>query len=570
MVGWQFSTVTYRPRSPNRQNKQRNREYWRSWRDRRRCETLVSLGLEAVVPGLVTDAAANAAQTATSVIDTIAEVPERLDEALQYAIARIEKDPRNVEAIIRHLGWDGRFAGAEDRVGQPIDSASERAKQLAGRAIERLREDRLVPNAVERSISLIEQSLPILEMELWEALLNARLCFAKLSCDALVAAAQAFREKPTFEIVRLGGSVGLAKAGTAAGINQLASRAQGLMESHGCANIIDLTEDARAMFGPNASRRFTEAVVRTVGRFEWLDQAKGWFWYIPDRGDSGNRLVNQIRQILAATPQVQLAQLRSAIRHQNGLRYFAPPLNVLASICRRLLFLQIKGDAVVRAFGLMPWDAVLAQNEAIFVEVLRSCGPVLGRQEFLDHCRQRGMSEDTFNQFTSHSAIVQTPQPGVYTLVGATRPAATIGDIGVASIGDPSASTEHGFLSEGQVFVAWKLQLSTLQSGVLRVPEPVNTFVEGDYKLKTIGNRELGHLHFRQRACWDVRRLLHYTGGEPEDTMVIVLSLRDQRAIGILGGDDVVARVTSGGVELPVAVPDEDRRPDEHGEFGAA
>ena len=91
------------------------------------------------------------------------------------------------------------------------------------------------------------------------------------------------------------------------------------------------------------------------------------------------------------------------------------------------------------------------------------------------------------------------------------------------------------------------------QGGALRVPEPINTFVQGDYSLKTLGCREMGLLHIRQRACWDVRRLVLALGGEAGDTLVIILNHRDHSAAGLLGNDDVVAQVASGFAEKLLA-----------------
>jgi hypothetical protein len=101
------------------------------------------------------------------------EAPNRLDDALRYAVARVEEDSQNVDAIIRHLGWDGgRLPEAPICSDQPINLVDERPKQAASRAIERLREDGFVPDAVERSIALIESSLPILNAEVCEALMG--------------------------------------------------------------------------------------------------------------------------------------------------------------------------------------------------------------------------------------------------------------------------------------------------------------------------------------------------------------------------------------------------------------
>jgi hypothetical protein len=473
--------------------------------------------------------------------------PSRLDEALRHAVARVEDDPQKVAAIVRHLRWDGHTAEQSAQLSGPPQGC----QQIVDRTVERLRSDGMVAEVIERSIALAERSVPLLDAELCQALLKANLCYVRFSCHALASTAAVFRKQSPFEIASLSGSFGLLKSGTTEGIHRLAERAQTLVRSRGCANMVELTEDARVIFGPNASQRFTEAAVRTLDRFEWLDQQTGWFWYIPDRAHNANRLVDQIQQSLAATERIPLAQLRSGIRRQNGLGGFSPPLSVLASVCKRLLFLRIEGDTIVRAPGLVPWDSVLAPNEKCFLDVLQSHGPVLSHKEFLEFCRRGGMSEVIFGQAISTSAILQEPNPGTYALVGTILPGARTGDNEAGSSSqDGGVSTHHGFLSEGQVYLAWKLQLHALQHGVLRVPEPMNTFLEGDFELNTAAGHRLGLLHFRQRACWDVRQLLRDTGADSQDTLVIVLGLRDKRAIGLIGDEGIVAQVVSGKVGL--------------------
>jgi hypothetical protein len=392
---------------------------------------------------------------------TCEQEPIRLDEALRYAVARIESDPRNVDAIVRHFGWDGHTANAEPRPGQPIDLARERAKQAATRMIERLREDRFVPDVVGRSISLIKHALPLLDAEVCETLMNAGLCFTRLSCEALLAATQCFGVEPAFESVTLGSCTGLVKPGTAAGPAQLTARAHEIMQSYGCANVIELTHDAQDIFGPRVSQRFTEAALRAAGRFEWLDQERKWFWYIPDRDHGSNRLVQQIQRVLAATPCIQLAKLRSAIRRNNGFGNFTPPRKVIEAICRRLLFLQCEEDNIVRVPGMAAWDTILTAHERILVEVLQSHEPVLERAQFLEHCRKRGMDEPTFNQLTSCSLILQANDAGLYATNEASLPHSEIGEIGTT--GDASASATQGFLSDLLKLAQGQTLLAALQ-----------------------------------------------------------------------------------------------------------
>jgi hypothetical protein len=242
------------------------------------------------------------AKPATGTVDVLRK-PEtqNLDEALRSAVMRVEEDAENVDAMIRHLGWDGRRV-SQGPVGRdpPLNLANEHAMKGVSRVIERLRQNGIVPDVVERSLSLVEKSLPILEAEVCEALMEAGLCFKRFSCEALSNVAQCFRTKAPFSIVRLGPSTALVKPGTAESLDQLAARVLDVMHSRGCANTTELVDDARAIFGPNASLRFTEAGLRSGGPFEWLDQETKWFWYLTDYRSSSNRIIHQIQRVLAA------------------------------------------------------------------------------------------------------------------------------------------------------------------------------------------------------------------------------------------------------------------------------
>jgi hypothetical protein len=476
--------------------------------------------------------------------------PLRLDEALKHAVARVEEDAGTAASVIRRFGWDGLDpAGPPVHMRRAVDLGHERVKHAVNRAIVRLRDDDFMPEAVGRSLALIERSLPLLDVEIWEALMEARLCFIRLSCEALASVGWCFRNQSPFEVIQLGPRTGLVRTGTAKNRDQLVLRIDGRMRSYGCANIADVVGDVQEILGNKASMRFAEAAIRSGGRFEWLDQDEKWFWYIPNREPGANRLVDQIQRVLAATPRIELRDLRSAIRRVNGLGEFAPPSKVLEAICRRLLFVQIEGGTIVRVPGTAPWDAVISTQEKVLIEVLQS--RILEHDTFRELCRQRGVDERVFSRLISDSPVL-CECDGRYALVGTKISSAPLDNPEVLPKA-PSPKSRHGFLREGQVFLAWTLDASAFRGGALRMPEPINTFAEGDYRLKTITGRELGPLNIRQRACWDVRRLLLALGAEVEDTLVLVLNLRDHTAIGVAGEEDVIDSVKSRVDEIAAA-----------------
>jgi hypothetical protein len=421
-------------------------------------------------------------------------VPIRLDEALKHAVARIENDPRNIEIIISHFGWDGRSARTVEELAGMLGVPTEYIRETVRATVGGMRQAEFVPDVVDRSIELADQLLPILEVELWEALLQARLCFVRIPCDALVAAATIFRTQSPFEAVSIGPSRALVKSGTAECVDQLAARARRMVQTRGCANTSDLVEDFRETIGWSASPRFAEAVARSAGMFEWLDQENGWFWYVPEPGFSMNPLVTHVRRVLAETPRLELSELHCRIDRELQADAVAPPLNVLAAICKRLLFVQLEGEAVVRLPNMLAWDTVKA--EAALARLLRE---------------QESM---------------------------------------------------RGWLSDGRIFVTWKVDKTILESGVLRVREPMSSFIEGDYELATIRNQKLASIQIRQRACWDTRPLLHWAGAKLGDLLVIIFDRRKQIATGILGDNGFVAQVLSPEINLKSLISDGDDHAD--------
>ncbi len=494
------------------------------------------------------------------------KISERLPEALKHALLRVESDQHIVNAIVSKLGWDGGHIrpknGAGDLPGSGAPAGgTQDSSQLVERALGRLRQSGHVPAAIEHSIVLAERLLPILEWDLCAALLNAKLCYVRFSCEAMAKVAAAFRQEPPFERVRIGCFDALVKTGTADGVRNLAELAQSLMHSHGYANIAKIAERARELFGHELTPAFLEAVLRTVPRFEWLDQENGWFWYRPEGTQSNNRLAGQIKTIMAAAPKIRLQELRMAIRRDFRARTAAPPLEVMATICKRLLFLTIDNGVASRNPSSVHWKAVLGADDAMLASVLRSHGPVLERDKLAEHCRERGMDGDRFAQAVAHSLILKSPGPGQLALVGALVSGMGRANGSGGEATDISTVVDHGCLADGKVYLAWRLTESAMQSGALRVPDPFSTFLEGDYAFSTFAGAELGMIQLRQRACWDVRPLLQLGDAEIGDTFGLLLDAREHRAAGIVGAENVTAAMISGDLALKIPAVEPDARP---------
>jgi len=481
------------------------------------------------------------------------KVPDQIDEALIYAMRRVEKNSRNIAVTIRHLGWDGQKKQTLESIGERLSVTRERVRQIVSRTTRALRKANFVPSAVERSIKLAERLAPALDTEVGQALLDAGLTTKPFGAAGLVSAAKVFFGRAQFTTVRSGAHTLILKRDTDTPITEITLRARRLVRARGCANTLDLADEFQESFGGPLSQSFITAMVSNNQSFEWLDQENGWFWYRPRAGRAHNRLVNYIKRVLAVAPSAQLSEIRSALRRHYRTANYAPPRVVLAAVCDRVPFAWRDGEIVVRREDAIDWNTVLGPTETMLKNVLQTHGPILRREELLERCLALGMNENTFTLHSSYSPILTRPAKGLYALAGTAVPAGTIEDIRRRSMAPKLTVVDHGWIADGRIYAAWRLNKSALFSGILKMPKSMSSFAEGNYRLITIAGEQLGGIEVRGQTCWNLKRLFRRAGAETEDNLAIIFDLKKREAVGIFSDDELLFDLTS--VELALQAP---------------
>jgi hypothetical protein len=149
---------------------------------------------------------------------------------------------------------------------------------------------------------------------------------------------------------------------------------------------------------------------------EFLDE--DWFW-LPDEGH--NRLATLSRRILAVTSPLELATIRAGVYRtypprQAGL---VPPAQVIDAFHRAHPSFLIDALGRVRPAADLDYRTELGSTDRIFVEVLRSSWTgVLDPASFRDACLACGMTAQTFNVRTAHSAVLDHPEADIWCLRG--------------------------------------------------------------------------------------------------------------------------------------------------------
>lgn len=426
--------------------------------------------------------ARHARQVAALTAPTIPE-PRDLAEALRAVLASVEPRRRNVDIIAQYLGWDGQGGSTLERSGAPYGLTRERVRQLVARALRKL-QHRAAPHVLIDALAAIEAKIPLSRSRATDALQIEGFTAAPFDPIGLIEAASAFRLQIGWQIPELADRSFLVHRGGDKALKRAAKAARRLSSSRGCVDLYQLPFEAE-LSAPYDALPLLQDFFDTQSDFDWLDREAGWLWRMPGAVGARNRLVNNLRKLLAASPAISLHEFRIGLRRNPRMCGFAPPLAILREICARVSFATLDGDCVKRVEDAAAWDEVLGTSESTIVEVLRQNGPVLSRIPFLNACLARGMLEGTFAMFTSTSPLLWQPAGGMFALLGTEIPPGLVEEQQRVRPPIQREALADGWTGDGILYVAWRLSERRAASGTLYVPVSVQRLVQGEWRVRS-------------------------------------------------------------------------------------
>lgn len=264
--------------------------------------------------------------------------------------------------------------------------------------------------------------------------------------------------------------------------------------------------------------------------FSWLDEATGWFWLssVPR-----NRLLNQIRKIIAVAPRIRVSELRDGVGRHHRMEGFAPPKRVLLELCRQVPEYRVDDDAVV-ANRPLDWRKTLGDTEQTMVRVLKEHGPVIQRAQFEKLCLVEGMKRSTFYIYLDYSPVIEKYARGVYGLRGAEVSPGFIGSL-VPERRHDRVLEDYGWTHDGKIRVGYRLSESMIASGAFHVPAAMRKFLNGEFCLRAADGSRFGNLILREEGAWGLGTFFRRRGGEPGDHLLLVFTLATREGTVFIG-----------------------------------
>lgn len=465
---------------------------------------------------------------------------EKLDEALLHLVQE-SVSARHVEAIMMRLGWDGMGGVTLEEAGEVAGVSRERVRQIQKRLEEALELVSYVP-ALDRAIEALDRAADIFEPDAASLLRREGITFDSFLPAGVVSAARLLGRSYGFEVGPDKISVQL-PGDTKSKVFRRALRS--LSNVNYIASVLELQARIGEAEGEEPPLEAVRAFLERHPNVVWLDDGHSWLWV--RQAEGRNRIVRQIRKMLAVAGSLPLEALREGVLRHHRTRNTVLPRNVLLGLCRAAGF-QVRDDRVSTSEPVTLSNALGWGNERTIVEVLKSHGGVMRGTDLEAESLQRGLNRHSFWVYITYSPVLERVAPSVYALRGAAVDPAEVAHLAGKEAPTEPALQDDGWTKDGGIWLGYRVKSNMRSSGVVSVPARMRNIIgERRLELFTVEGAPVGTFVInRSGNAWGLTPFIGRRGVEEGDVLIIAVDTDLEVAVVQAGSKDLLLTYQDG------------------------
>jgi hypothetical protein len=465
---------------------------------------------------------------------------EKLDEALLHLVQE-SVSARHVEAIMMRLGWEGMGGATLEEAGEVAGVTRERVRQIQKRLEEALDLVSYVP-ALDRAIEALDRAADTFEPDAASLLRREGITFDSFLPAGVVSAAKLLGRSYRFEVGPDKISVQL-PGDTKTKVYRSALRS--LSNVNYIASVLELQARIGEAEGEEPPLETVRAYLERHPNVVWLDDNHSWFWV--RQAEGRNRIVRQIRKMLAVAGSLSLEALREGVLRNHRTRNTVLPRTVLLGLCRAAGF-QVRDHIVSASEPVTLSDALGGGNERTIVEVLKSHGGVMRGTDLEAESLERGLNRHSFWVYITYSPVLERVAPSVYALRGAAVDPAEVAHLAGKEASTAPALQDDGWTKDGGIWLGYRVKRNMLSSGVVSVPARMRNIIgERRLELFTVEGAPVGTFVINRSAnAWGLTPFIGRRGVEEGDVLIIAVDTDLEVAVVQAGSKDLLLSYQDG------------------------
>jgi hypothetical protein len=456
-----------------------------------------------------------------------------LQDEIRNALSKVCQD-RNLALVLTLWGLDGTERKTLEQVGQAYRMTRERVRQIEAKAIGKLQVRWHDVPLLDAALRTLEQNGPVAADDVSTILRKSAVPSSFVSAAAILKAAEVFEKQHDVAISPLSSARVVGRPEMLKMLRRATNELRRTTQSSGCTSLTRIQfRLSGSIEGSSNLRRGFEMLDEVV----WLDEGRTWLY---SKRPARNRLYNLLQKIFTVTNRMHVNELRQAVSRPHRMKY-VPPAGVLSAFCNARGFSRSEENEIASAHTL---SAELGDLDGAFVRAFRSLGSPLTREELEDYCvDEEGMKVSSFFQRLTYCPLFLRLAPGVYGLVGAPTPPGSV-EAAKQRIRVDHIPPQHGWTSEGRLWVVLRLSRASAHSGAFFAPSFVNEHAEGLWTTTLADGTPIGTMEIKQGIANGLRDEFELLAADAGDFCLLQFDLTKNSVSVQVGGPDLEDQAT--------------------------
>ena len=346
------------------------------------------------------------------------ELKRVLNEAIQISKKDISIKDRVIDVLNSRFGLDGSPAKTLEIIGQKYNVTRERIRQNESYGLRKLKFSNPITPILEKVFKILDQSLPITEIEFNRILKDKGLTNLEWDFKGLQDFYESFGLKQDFYISKINNIRVISKSSIDNVFREVMKNVKKKISNSGLMSLSNCMS-FREIYLNNIKRDTVKNFIQTMPVFHWLDSEENWFTFYSNR----NRLSNLVTKAATALQKQNIDDLFKKIKKYHRLEDVLYSKEVFKNFCQICFDANVKEDEInfiSSKSKLSNYEGyqgkIVAPNEQKIIDIFNDYGPILNWWDLKELIKKNNVSEASFIMIMQYSVFFKRIDRATYTL----------------------------------------------------------------------------------------------------------------------------------------------------------
>ena len=346
------------------------------------------------------------------------ELKRVLNEAIQISKKDISIKDRVIDVLNSRFGLDGSPAKTLEIIGQKYNVTRERIRQNESYGLRKLKFSNPITPILEKVFKILDQSLPITEIEFNRILKDKGLTNLEWDFKGLQDFYESFGLKQDFYISKINNIRVISKSSIDNVFREVMKNVKKKISNSGLMSLSNCMS-FREIYLNNIKRDTVKNFIQTMPVFYWLDSEENWFTFYSNR----NRLSNLVSKAATALQKQNIDDLFKKIKKYHRLEEVLYSKEVFKNFCQICFDANLNEDEInfiSSKSKLSNYEGyqgkIVAPNEQKIIDIFNDYGPILNWWDLKELIKKNNVSEASFIMIMQYSVFFKRIDRATYTL----------------------------------------------------------------------------------------------------------------------------------------------------------